>query len=151
AAAGIDLCCGTGNYTIPFIKHFDHLCGLDFSPDMLSFARNKSEQIQWIEADAKDTGCRDESYDYAWMISGLHYFKGEQQRMLFREVYRILKPGGVFVADTEFAEQHPSLWIVEYFPTLRERYRNALFSQEKYRAWLRSVGFSSVEFQTAEY
>jgi len=146
----VDLCCGTGNYTLPFVGRFGKLIGLDISPQMLMKAKERSNQVEWVEADARETNLEAGAFDVAWMISALHYFKGEQQLGLFEEVFRILRPGGVFIADNEFAEQHPSLWLVEYFPSLRTRYEGCLFSQDQYKAWLEQVGFS-VEFETYDY
>lgn len=151
AAAGLDLCCGTGNYTIPFLDRFQRLIGLDTDKAMLAYARRKSSRVQWIEADAKDTTLPDDSCDAVWMISAIHYFRDAEQTLLFKEILRVLRPGGVFFADTEFLEQHPSMWIVEYFPSLRDRFRDSLFTQEQYDALLRAAGFDSVAFQTCDY
>jgi ubiquinone/menaquinone biosynthesis C-methylase UbiE/3',5'-cyclic AMP phosphodiesterase CpdA len=150
AEAGVDLCCGTGNYTIPFLGRFRKLAGVDISPEMLSNAQRRSDQIEWIKSDAKETPMQNGSFDAAWMISALHYFQGEEQKLLFEEIHRILKPGGVFIGDTEFSEQHPSLWIAEYFPSLRDRFRGRLFSRAQYQKWLEAIGFTAV-FETYDY
>jgi ubiquinone/menaquinone biosynthesis C-methylase UbiE len=149
--AGVDLCCGTGNYTAPFTNRFRKLWGVDISEEMLSTAKARVAGVEWIRADAKTSTLPDRSCDAAWMISALHYFLGDEQLLLLREVYRILKPGGVFVADTEFSEQHSSMWIVDYFPSLRRRYDNRLFPEDRYRRWLQQAGFQAVEFKTCEY
>jgi hypothetical protein len=81
----------------------------------------------------------------------LHYFKGESQQFLFGEVCRILKPGGILIADTEFAEQHESLWLVEYFPSLKKRFRNAIFPTAQYGKWLRESGFREIHFEQMQY
>jgi ubiquinone/menaquinone biosynthesis C-methylase UbiE/3',5'-cyclic AMP phosphodiesterase CpdA len=148
---GVDLCCGTGNYTAPFRNQFQKLYGIDISPEMLASAKEKVSGVEWIQTDAKDTTLPEASCDAAWMISGLHYFIGKEQLLLFQEIHRILKAGGVFVADTEFSEQHPSLWIVDYFPSLRERFKDRLFPQEQYRAWLTEAGFHDIDFAIENY
>jgi ubiquinone/menaquinone biosynthesis C-methylase UbiE len=149
---GLDLCCGTGNYTFPFAKRFSRLIGLDESPEMLA----KSEELhknsaEWILGEAKATKIESGACDAVWMISALHYFRDEEQLLLFQEVFRILKPGGVFVADTEFLEQHASLWIVDYFPSLKERFRNRLYRISEYREWLEKVGFEGTLFEKYDY
>ena len=149
---GLDLCCGTGNYTFPFAKRFDHLIGLDESRDMLAKAEESHKNIaEWRCADAKLTELDSGSCDAVWMISALHYFRDEEQLLLFQEVSRILKPGGVFVADTEFLEQHASLWIVDYFPSLKERFRNRVYRTADYREWLKKAGFGTTMFETYDY
>lgn len=148
---GVDLCCGTGNYTAPFTQKFQKLWGIDISAEMLAKAKERVPGVEWIQGDAKNPILPERSCDAAWMISALHYFLGEEQPLLLREIYRILKPGGVFVADTEFTEQHLSLWIVDYFPSLRQRFQNRLFSQAQYRTWLSQAGFRDAAFETHEY
>jgi ubiquinone/menaquinone biosynthesis C-methylase UbiE len=148
---GLDIGCGTGNYTLPFEGEFGELIGLDKLEEMLQVAKTKSKRVRWIQADALDSTLPDQYCDAVWLISTLHYFKDERQRLLFTEIYRILKPGGVVVADTEFAEQHASLWLVEYFPSLRARYKGACLSTEQYDKWLRQIGFSHVNYEHIDY
>lgn len=133
---GLDIGCGTGNYTIPFINDFGKVYGLDIDKWMLDIAKKKSDRVEWIERNALKTGLDDESCDAVWLISTLHYFSEERQKLLFEEIHRILKPGGVVVADTEFEEQHESLWVVEFFSSLKDRYKGKLLSKEKYYALL---------------
>ena len=57
----------------------------------------------------------------------------------------------MFVADTEFLEQHASLWIVDYFPSLKDRFRNRVFKISDYRDWLKKVGFETTMFETYDY
>jgi ubiquinone/menaquinone biosynthesis C-methylase UbiE/3',5'-cyclic AMP phosphodiesterase CpdA len=143
--AGLDVGCGTGNYTVPFVGRFARLCGLDISEDMLRQARPKSDAVEWTLSNALHPPYPEQSFDKIWGISTLHYFLSQNQLLLFDEMHRLLRPGGTLVFDTEFSEQHPSLWLVEFFPSLRERYRHALFPRQYYQDNLRAVGFTSVE------
>jgi SAM-dependent methyltransferase len=148
---GLDIGCGTGNYTLPFAGQFRELIGLDTLDEMLAVARPKSDKIRWLLGDALNTGLEDASCDAVWLISTLHYFKGERQKLLFEEIYRLLRPGGVVVADTEFLEQHASLWVVDFFPSLRNRYRDACLSVRQYDSWLREICFTNVQFDQIDY
>ncbi len=143
--------CGTGNYTIPFASEFETTYGLDIEEAMLAVARTKSSAVRWTRANGIQTGLAPASCDAVWLISTLHYFKGESQMYLFKEIYRVLKSGGVLVADTEFTEQNASLWLKEYFPSLRNRYNDALFSERQYQAWLHQVGFVEVSVEPMVY
>lgn len=91
---GLDIGCGTGNYTIPFINDFGKVYGLDIDKWMLAIAKKKSNKVEWIEKNALKTGLDNESCNAVWLISTLHYFSEERQDLLFREIYRILKLGG---------------------------------------------------------
>jgi SAM-dependent methyltransferase len=122
--------------------------GIDTSEDMLAIARRKPDgaNIKWIRTNVLSNRLAKNSFDAIWSISTLHYFKGDRQKLLFREIYNLLKPGGVMVADTEFAEQHSSLWVVEFFPSLIERFKDSIYERDQYRAWLEEIGFTSVQF-----
>jgi len=146
---GLDIGCGTGNYTIPLAREFGRVIGLDISDEMLTVARRKSSAVTWICANALNNRLPDASCDAVWLIASLHYFQGaERQKLLFKEIYRLLKPGGVVLADTEFAEQHSSLWVTKFFPSLIDRYKNAIFSSATYERGLRGIGYTAVHFET---
>jgi len=150
---GLDIGCGTGNYTIPFIKEFHEVTGLDISKEMLDKAKEKttSKKVKWMEKDVMDAGLKPKYYDAVWLISTLHYFKGERQKSLFQEIYRILKPGGVMVADNAFKEQLDSLWLTKFFPSLKDRYVDSCLSIEMYRRWLKEIGFQNIKIEFIEY
>jgi len=145
---GLDIGCGTGNYTIPFMEKLRGVVGLELLGEMLGVAKSKSSRGLWVQGDALAPSFQDESFDAIWAVSVLHYFNGERQRLLFSELRRLLKSNGVLVVDTEFAEQQPSLWLVAFFPSLKQRFENANFNQDQYRTWLQNVGFSDVCFET---
>jgi ubiquinone/menaquinone biosynthesis C-methylase UbiE len=147
---GIELGCGTGNYTIPMIDTFKEVWGLDVSEEMLSVARGKvgADHVQWIEQSAlRGTKVPTDYFDGVWGVSMLHYFRKAQQKMLFEQIHRILRPGGKVILDIEFEEQHGSFWQVEFFPSLRKRYEGRILSCDQYRSWLKEIGFKTVEFE----
>src|SRR5262249_24353719 len=119
---------------------------------MLAVARKKTaaKSVQWIQANARATALKENFCDAIWSISTLHYFLDEEQKLFFSEMFRLLRPKGGLIVDTEFAEQHKSLWLVEFFPSLGKRYEGRIFPQDRYRTWLTQIGFSSVEFDHAE-
>jgi SAM-dependent methyltransferase/3',5'-cyclic AMP phosphodiesterase CpdA len=147
---GLDMGCGTGNYTNPFRPLLKHVVGIDVSAEMIRAARQKAPDGEWIEANALASDLPPESFDNVWAISTLHYFHGERQKLLFNEVARLLKPGGIAILDTEFWEQHESLWLAEFFPSLRNRYKNRCLPVATYQAWLQEAGLTPVDFPTFE-
>ena len=147
---GLDIGCGTGNYTIPFKKAFARVTGLDLSEEMLAAARKKSPDVDWQHGSALNSGIPDNSYDAVWLVSTLHYFQDVHLEQLFQEIYRILLPGGVMVAGTEFLEQHHSLWQVEYFPSLRQRYKHTCLSSKRFCQLLKHVGFTRIKIEVLD-
>ncbi|MGH6847437.1 MAG: methyltransferase domain-containing protein [Methylocella sp.] len=145
---GLDVGSGTGNYAFPFLKNFEQVIGLEIDKEMLSVAQRKpdAQKVRWIEGNAMAINLETASCDAIWCISTLHYFRAERQRKLFAEIFRLLRPGAVIAVDTEFTEQHSSLRIVEYFPSLKARYQAQIFSKQVYKEWLEEIGFSDVRF-----
>jgi ubiquinone/menaquinone biosynthesis C-methylase UbiE/3',5'-cyclic AMP phosphodiesterase CpdA len=149
---GVEFGCGTGNYTIPMLHTFDKVYGLDVSEEMLEVAHSKpnSDHVEWVCANALRSALLTDYFDGVWGVSMLHYFRKPQQRLLLQEIFRILRQGGLLMLDIEFEEQHGSLWIVDFFPSLRKRYQDRILSKSLYISWLEEIGFSPLEFDHFE-
>jgi len=149
----LDIGCGTGNYTLPFAGKFDELVGLDANQAMLDVAKRKpkADGVYWRCEDVMQSQFPDNHFDAIWGISTIHYFTQDLQYQLLKMCRRWLKPGGVICFDTEFAEQHLSLWVVEYFPSLVVRYKNRCLSKMLYETWLRQIGYVRTDLQILDY
>jgi len=101
----IDLCAGTGDIAIDFLKKASHSCHaylVDFSTEMLKLARLKADKSQfpashtltYIEADVQRIPLQDNVADCATMAYGIRNVKDPNQ--CIQEVYRTLKSGGCF-------------------------------------------------------
>lgn len=101
----LDLCSGTGDIALNYLRHAPSSCRailVDFSPNMLAYAKQKSEQrqlhqkhhLQFIEADVHQLPLEAETSDCATMAYGIRNVRDPLACM--QEVYRVLKPGGCF-------------------------------------------------------
>jgi ubiquinone/menaquinone biosynthesis C-methylase UbiE len=97
----LEIGCGTGRLTIPIARMCKSVVGVDFSECMLEVANRKSEgykNIQYVEVDArKRLPFQNASFDKVVGPLLTNHIKNIQR--FFNEVYRILKPNGVFVFD----------------------------------------------------
>ncbi|HYH43223.1 MAG TPA: methyltransferase domain-containing protein [Burkholderiales bacterium] len=149
--SGLDVGCGTGNYTFPFAGRFESVTGLDINEKLLEIARAKAQKkstgnVYFERADAVSTPFGDRTFDAVWSVSTMHYLRGRRQYSFLEECFRILKQRGMLILDIgEFLDQHPSLWACEYFPSLRQRYKDSLFTAQHYAEWLGKIGFSSIQ------
>jgi len=100
----LDLCCGTGDIALPYLKQRKEPCRahlLDFSSGMLQQAKVKAERFQldrhslhFIEADAEQIPLHSESVDSATVAYGIRNIQCPQK--CYRETLRVLRPGGTF-------------------------------------------------------
>jgi ubiquinone/menaquinone biosynthesis C-methylase UbiE len=103
-----DLGCGSGAFTTLLHERGFSPTGLDISPKLIARARQKFPAIEFIEGDVENLPFDDASFDGA-LISGLvHHFP--DARRLASETFRILKPGGRFVAFDP-NRLNPAMWL----------------------------------------
>ena len=92
----LDLCCGSGQATEYLVKSSQDVIGLDISPVSLQRAQRNVPQAKYVEALAEEMPFPDAQFDLVHTSVAMHEMKPSQLRQIFKEVYRVLKPGGVF-------------------------------------------------------
>lgn len=92
----LDLCCGSGQATQYLVEYSQDVTGLDVSPVSLERAKRNVPQAQYIEALAEAMPFEDSKFDLVHTCVAMHEMKLDQLRQILHEVYRVLKPGGVF-------------------------------------------------------
>jgi SAM-dependent methyltransferase len=90
----LDLCCGQGNAAEALVGLGCHVVGIDFSPAMLTIARQRVHTATFLEADAQDLPFADAEFDIVVCNVGVCHVP-DQPRAL-SEVRRVLRPGGRF-------------------------------------------------------
>lgn len=115
-------CCGAGEVTHVFAKQYKYLIGIDVSLSMLRFAvkNTKSHDALYVHGDATALPLADGSCDSVVMIGGVHHVPDRER--LFREVHRVLKPGGRFL----FREPLNDFWLWRLIRTVIYRLSPAL-------------------------
>jgi ubiquinone/menaquinone biosynthesis C-methylase UbiE len=90
----LDVACGTGALTLAAAERVGRgaVVGLDANPDMLTVARRKSTQVEWMEGKAEALPLPDERFDAVVSQFGLMFFDDKPQAL--REMMRVLRPGG---------------------------------------------------------
>lgn len=92
---------GTGVLTMPVYKTLPHaeITCLDYSQDMVGKAQRRAvkmslSNVQFRQGDVGALPFADASFDLVLSLNGFHAFLDKEAA--YREVYRILKPGGTF-------------------------------------------------------
>ncbi|MBN3940908.1 methyltransferase domain-containing protein [Nostoc sp. NMS9] len=106
----LDLCCGSGQTTEFLAKTSQNVTGLDASPKSLQRARLNVPEASYIEAFAEEMPFADNLFDVVHTSVALHEMQPQQLRKIINEVYRVLKPGGVFTLVDFHAPTNPIFW-----------------------------------------
>ncbi len=110
----LNLGCAHGPDFLPFIQSFE-LYGIDFSAQMLKFARKYSKKFNFTVdsslADVSYLPYPNETFDWAISVATYHHIKGkEERRAALNELRRVLKPGGeAFI--TVWNHRQPRFWF----------------------------------------
>jgi SAM-dependent methyltransferase len=138
----LDLSCGPGLFTRAMAAAAPGalVIGLDISRAMLEVAAGRVQgygNVTLVRADAHALPFADGSLGGVNNAGALHAYDDPEQ--VFREIARVLRPGGVYVGST-FAEA-PTLigrWTARAAGIRR-------FDPPELRAWLGRIGFSEFE------
>lgn len=166
----VDLCCGTGDITerLARVKSIESVTGIDFSENMLSYAKSKlilADRVKLEVGDAMNLkSLKNDSIDIVTMGFGLRNVSDLKKCLL--EIKRVLKPGGVFVnldvgrVRPKFLKYFADFYffrIVPIFGYLLYGSKHEMFDylphsaksypdQENLKKILEELGFHSVRF-----
>ncbi len=95
--------CGTGSTAIAHAPHVKHILATDFSAGMIEIARGKAtaagvENVTFSQMAIDEYTAADGTFDGVMGHSILHLV--EDRDAVISEVYRMLKPGGLFISNT---------------------------------------------------
>lgn len=110
----LDLGCGTGTLTVLLKMLYPEaeIVGIDGDSEVLDRAKAKAERagvdIKWEYGLAFELPYPDQSFDRVLTSLMLHHLTSDNKRLTFREVLRILRPGGeLHVLD--YGKPHSSI------------------------------------------
>ncbi len=107
----LEVCTGTAASAVKLAARCRQcqVTGIDLSPSMLAVARRKAArrkltnlELMTMSADALQF--EKDSFDMVMISFALHEFEADLREKIFREIARVLKPGGKFCA-IDFARQ----------------------------------------------
>ena len=111
---------GTGILTMPVYQTMpkaDITC-LDYSPDMMKQAKEKAERLRlknvtFRQGDVGALPYEDGSFDIVLSLNGFHAFPDKEAA--YREISRVLKPGGTFCGCFYVKGEHKRTdWFVRH-------------------------------------
>ena len=95
--------CGTGSTAIAHAPYVKHIRAIDFSSKMIEIARskaeaNKIENVTFEQLTIDELSVGDRTLDIALGLNILHLLENKEE--VIAKVYKMLKPGGLFVTST---------------------------------------------------
>lgn len=99
----LEIGCGTGSTAIAHAPYVNHIHATDISPAMLEIAQAKAEQehiknIRFECMGVDELAIPEQSLDAVLGMSILHLLENKEETIT--KVFKMLKPGGVFVTST---------------------------------------------------
>lgn len=107
----LDLCCGGGQATRYLLARSPQVIGLDASPVALERAKKAVPQAQYVQGLAEALPFEAGQFDLVHTSVALHEMTEPQRQKIFAEVYRVLKPGGIFALMDFHRPTFPPLWL----------------------------------------
>ena len=95
--------CGTGSTAITHAPYVKHIQAIDISSKMIEIAQGKAdatdlENVTFERSTIDDLSVPDQSLDVVLGLSILHLLNNRDE--VIAKVYKMLKPGGIFVSST---------------------------------------------------
>ncbi|MBE9080304.1 class I SAM-dependent methyltransferase [Romeria aff. gracilis LEGE 07310] len=148
--------CGTGSTAIIHAPHIKHILAIDISDKMLDIAEGKArdagiENIDFQQGTLDSLGLEAEGFDAVLGLNILHLL--ENVEAAISRVYKLLKPGGIFVSSTVLIADLKFRWRL-LIPVMQllglAPYVNR-FDKQELVSMLTNVGFSiDYEWQPAK-
>lgn len=123
----LDMGCTIGNSTLPWVDVFPdaEVVAIDVAAPCLRYGHARAESlgkaVQFMQMDAEATRFPDASFDLVVSHILLHETSNKALRNIFRESYRLLKPGGLMLHldgpqyhDMDLVDQFIPDWDVHY-------------------------------------
>ena len=142
----LDLCCGAGQTTQFLVKYSNHITGLDASPLALERAKKRVPQANYVEGLAEELPFAEASFDLVQTSVALHEMKPAQLNDILQEVYRVLKPQGIF-ACIDLHQPHNPIFVpgLSLFMTLFETETAWHFVKTNLPEKLSAIGFQKCQ------
>jgi tRNA (cmo5U34)-methyltransferase len=140
----LDIGCGAGNYTLKMLSKIPHLnCVLnDLSLPMLQKAQERiSSQtygmVTLIQDDMRNLDLPENHFDIVLAAATLHHLRDDNDwELMFRKIYKALKPGGSF-------------WISDFIAHDSEAISRMF--EEKYNRYLETLGGAEFRQKVMDY
>jgi ubiquinone/menaquinone biosynthesis C-methylase UbiE len=117
----LDIGCGLGHNVLPIAQAYPdaEVIAIDVGAPMLRYGHARAQamgitNVKFIQMDGQYTGFPDESFDWIQTTMFLHETSGKSIHGIMKEIYRMLKPGGLTM-HIEQPQYTPEMDLYEQF------------------------------------
>lgn len=149
----LEIGCGTGSTALEHAAHVAQIDATDVSTAMIEIGREKAARagitnIRFQQAGVEDFEAPNETYDMVLALNLLHLLPDRTAALA--KVYRLLKPGGIFISSTACLSDH--LWFLRAVIPVLQWVGKAPFVRflgaEQVRREMEEAGFAEREHWT---
>lgn len=93
----LEIGCGPGRLLAPLAEHFQQVVGIDFSNDMIQYARHRLRSlpnVRVLRNDGRTIPLTDASVDFIISVIAFQHMDLSTIKSYLREAYRVLRDGG---------------------------------------------------------
>jgi ubiquinone/menaquinone biosynthesis C-methylase UbiE len=146
--AVLEIGCGEGQGTKNILRLFNpkSVYAFDLDPKMLARAKRrvKDSRVTFAQGDAaKLTFAKDKTYDAVFDFGIIHHIPNWQDCL--REVYRVLKPGGLFILEDLSIESFSSGPLGKSMRRMLDHPYDSMYTKREFEAALEKLGFKTVK------
>lgn len=144
-----DLGCGSGNFLEFLSSHFSRVIAVDYSRHLLELARErhtKRSNIDYRKMDLRGLSSLHGSLDIAITVNSVLPGSIEEAGIIFREIYKSLKPNGEYIGILPSAEVVIHYALLEQNRLIGEGMPEEEASGLVEEKWVKDRGFSFLGF-----
>jgi SAM-dependent methyltransferase len=147
--SALEIGCGIGRLLEPMAEHFQSVCGVDISGEMVKKGRERLAhlpQVQFAEIDGTGSlPSADASFDFCYSFITFHHIPDKEiVRCYIREAYRVLRPGGIFQFHL-FGRGEGALQAVRERLTKHDTWRGCKYTMREVIEMTQQPGFEIAE------
>ena len=141
----LDVACGPGSLSRRLLDRFpeSRVNSVDFDPVLLAIGRNSmsayGDRVSWIEGDLRKNDWPGEltpgPFDCAMSTTALHWLSADSLRNLYRNIYSVLKEGGIFMNGDHMILEERVDRVHDLVHKANERWSKRSFAENKAPNW----------------